>query len=151
SKLHRTDAVILAIADVKRAAVDEDAMWSREFAIKRIAVWAGAALAGANQRRNRSISQIDPSNDVVFRVGYIKCAFGGIGDALRSIEFRKHCGATVARVSHFTCSCNQLELAPGDIDLKHSVAFTQHQIHFAVRRDVDGTWSGQWCTVQGSR
>src|SRR5216117_1611154 len=73
--LHRTDAVILAITDVKRAALDEDAVWPREFASKRIAVWAVAALPGTDHRRNDSISQIDPSNDMVFRVGYIKRAY----------------------------------------------------------------------------
>src|SRR5215510_14228657 len=72
-KLHRADPVILAITDVERPAVDEDAVWPREFATKRIAVRAIAALPGADHCRNHSVSQIDPSNDVVFRVGYIKC------------------------------------------------------------------------------
>src|SRR5262249_4853646 len=144
------DAVILAITDVERATVDEDAVWPREFATKRIAIWAIAALPGTDNCRNRSISQIDPSNDMVFRVGYIKCAFRRIRDAFWSIKFCRHCGGAVAGVSHFTCSCNELELASGDIDLEHSVAFTQDQIHFAVGRDVDGAWSCQWCTVQGS-
>src|SRR5262245_2915961 len=140
-QLHRTDAVILAIADVKSATVDEDAVWPREFASERIAVRAVAALAGADDGGNHSISQIDPSNDVVFRVGDIESAFGGICDALRSIKFCGQCGAAVARVSHFTCSGKQLELASSDIDFEHSVAFTQDQIHFAVRRDIDGARS----------
>src|SRR4030095_3649596 len=123
-KPHRTDAVILAITNVKRAAVDEDAVWPREFARKRITVWAVATLASADHCGNHSVSQIDPSNDMVFCVGYIECAFRGIRDAFRSIKFRKHCVAAVAGVSHFTCSCNQLELASYDIDLEHPVALT---------------------------
>src|SRR5437867_1381734 len=105
-QLHRSDAVILAIPDVQSTALDEDAVWPREFASKRIAVWAVAALPGTDHRRNDSISQINPSNDVVFRVGYIKRAFRGIRDAFRSIKFRRYCGAAVAGVPHFTCSRN---------------------------------------------
>ena len=102
--LHRTDAVILAITDVKRAALDKDSMWPREFAWKRIAVWAVAALARTDYCRNRSSLQIDPSNDMVFRVGYVKCRLGGIRDALRSIKFRRYCRTSVAGVPDFTCS-----------------------------------------------
>src|SRR5438067_1693526 len=146
--LHRADAVILAVTDIKRPALDEDAVRSREFAGKRIAVRAVAALARADHRRNHSISKIDPPDNVVFRVGYVKCAFRGIRDSFRSVKFRRYRGTAVAGVPHFSCSCNQLELASRDIDLEDSVAFAQDQIHFAVRRDVDGARSCQWRAVK---
>src|SRR5205823_10248881 len=74
-KLHRSDAVILAVTNVKRAALDEDAVRPLEAASESIAVRAIAAVAGPDDGRNYSRSQIDASNDMAFRVGYIKCAF----------------------------------------------------------------------------
>jgi len=70
-ELQRSDAVILAVTDVKRAALDEDAVRPLEAAGERIAVRAVAAFAGADHGRNHSRPQIDSSNDVVFRVGYV--------------------------------------------------------------------------------
>ena len=70
-KLQRSDAVILAVTNVKRAALDEDAVRPLETASKRIAVGTIAAFPGADHGRNHSGSQIDPADDVVFRVGYV--------------------------------------------------------------------------------
>ena len=63
--------MILAIADVKCAALDEDTVWPLETASERIAVGTIGAFAGADYGRNHSRPQIDSSNDVVFRVGYV--------------------------------------------------------------------------------
>src|SRR5439155_7292002 len=67
-KLHRSDAVILAVTNVKRAALDEDAVRPLEAASESIAVRAIAAVAGPDDGRNYSRSQIDASNDMAFRV-----------------------------------------------------------------------------------
>src|SRR5213593_3603775 len=54
SELHHPDAVVFAIADVKRAALNEDAVRPGQLACKRIAVGAIAALAGINHGRDLS-------------------------------------------------------------------------------------------------
>jgi len=115
-KLHRSDAVILAVTNVKRAALDEDAVRPLEAASESIAVRAIAAVAGPDDGRNYSRSQIDASNDMAFCVGYIKCAFSGIRDAFGSVKFRGDGRSAVSRVPGFTSSCNQLELPPRDIE-----------------------------------
>src|SRR5438552_17965209 len=107
SDLHHPDAMVLAIADVKRAALNEDAVRPGQLACKRIAVGAIAALAGADHGRDFSIPQIDSANNVTFCVGYVESTLRRVCNALGPIQFCRHCRATVARISHFAGSCQQ--------------------------------------------
>src|SRR5207244_10251075 len=97
-----------------------------------------------------SLSQTDPTMDMFLGVGHLDCAFRLIGDTLRSIKFRVYCRTAVSRVTHFTCSRNQLQLPPRNIDGEHSVPFPQDEIHFAVRGPVDGTGSRQCSAIERS-
>src|SRR2546425_3896096 len=105
SELHHSDAVVFAIADVKGAALNEDAVRPGQLACERIPVGAIAALAGTNHGRDLSIPQIDSANNVTFRVGYVNSALRGVRNAFGPIQFCRHRRATVARISHFAGSC----------------------------------------------
>ena len=67
-ELQHPDAMVLAVADVDRAALNEHAMGPREFTSERSAVGTVAALACSNHGRNRSVRKINPPNHVILGV-----------------------------------------------------------------------------------
>ena len=84
-KPHCTDAVVFAVANVKRTALDKYAVRSCQFALERIAVRAVPALAGTDYSRDCSIPKIDSANDVAFCVGYVKGTLCGIRDSFGAV------------------------------------------------------------------
>src|SRR5262249_28449028 len=86
SQLQRANPVILAIADVDRAVLNEDSVGPRKFAGEGIAVGAVPALTASDNSRNGSFGEVDPTDDVILRVGYIKAVVRRIRHALRSIQ-----------------------------------------------------------------
>src|SRR3989442_1715993 len=90
SDLHHPDAMVFAIADVKCAALNEDAVRPGQLACERIAAGAITALAGADHGRDLSIPQIDSANNVTFCIGYVKSALGGVRDSFGPIQLCRH-------------------------------------------------------------
>jgi len=116
SELHRPNPMVLAIANVKCAALHKDTVRSCKPASQRIAIRSIAALACTYDRRDLSTPQIDSANNMTFRVRYVKSAFRRICNSFRTIEGCRQRRTAIARVSRFAGSGQYLQSAPGDIN-----------------------------------
>ena len=84
-QLEHANAVILAVANVDRPALNKHAVRTSEFACERTAFRAIASLSVAHHSRNSAAVKVDAPNDVILRIGNVETLVGGVRDAFRTI------------------------------------------------------------------
>jgi len=86
-KLQHSNPVVLAVANVNGAALNEYSVRPRELAREWITFWTIAALAGSGHSRDNSSAQIDPANHMIFRIGNVEAVVGRIRYAFGTIQW----------------------------------------------------------------
>src|SRR5690606_14680779 len=142
---HDANSMIVTVPDIHRAAIDEDAVWTVQPARGRISIRPVSALAVADHGRDEARRKVDLAYHVIFGVRDIGRACGAARDSLRARVLRREverpelgleCGAAVAGIADLAGARDAAHALAGRIDLEDRIALAQHEIHFAVRRDI---------------
>ncbi len=144
------DAMILAVADVDPALMEENAMGAGQFAEAWVAVGTVTALAGPNQRGDLLGSRIDHSNRVVLRVDNKDVSVWGTGDAFRAVKPGFKRWPVITGESGFAGSSDPLDSSCALIDCKDGIALAKHKINPAAAVGIDGARPVERHIVEGS-